>query len=174
METDYDVTGRGDLDAKDAHQFQIRREILRAIASHTCTEVYHLKLNTLSFLLILCDELQEWGRPTFGDMKLGQRAGDGDCKVTIRELNLSAGKVAISTSFPQGRDFKKRVKAKFREYHKLLRPAPKDEERTIDFDWEITIAGASYKMRFVPTAQPFHELSCTDGEESLDIYESES
>lgn len=42
----------------------IRREILRAIAAHTCPDIYHLNFDTLSFLLYIVDEIQCWGRPT--------------------------------------------------------------------------------------------------------------
>ena len=52
------------LDKDDARQFLIRREILKAIASHTCQDIYHLKFDTLSFLLYMVDEIQYLGRPT--------------------------------------------------------------------------------------------------------------
>lgn len=57
------------LTGEDARQFLIRREILRAIASHTCQEIYHLKFDTLSFLLYMADEIQCWGRPTLIKMQ---------------------------------------------------------------------------------------------------------
>lgn len=47
---------------EDARQFYIRREILRAIASHTCSEIYNIKITTFSSLLYICDELQNWDR----------------------------------------------------------------------------------------------------------------
>ena len=58
LETDI-FQNTGNLSHEDLRQFHIRKEILRAIAGHTCPKIYHLELNTLSFLLILCDELQE-------------------------------------------------------------------------------------------------------------------
>jgi hypothetical protein len=57
------------LKSEEARQFLIRREILRAIASHTCPEIYHLKFNTLSFLLYIVDEVQCWGRPTLEELQ---------------------------------------------------------------------------------------------------------
>ncbi|MFH1982910.1 MAG: hypothetical protein ABIL58_13790 [Pseudomonadota bacterium] len=67
-----------DLDSKkpfseteDARQFYIRREILRAIASHTCTDIYHIFHTSLPFLLIIADELQIWKRPNFQELKGG-------------------------------------------------------------------------------------------------------
>ena len=60
LESDYDLTQSKALKKEDARQFIIRREALRAIAIHTCPDIYHLRSNTFSFLLIICDDLQEW------------------------------------------------------------------------------------------------------------------
>lgn len=57
------------LDTKEARQFLIRREILRAVASHTCPEIYHLQFDTLPFLLYIVDEVQCWGRPTLEELQ---------------------------------------------------------------------------------------------------------
>ena len=57
------------LDTKEARQFLIRREILRAVASHTCPEIYHLHFNTLPFILYIVDEVQCWGRPTLEELQ---------------------------------------------------------------------------------------------------------
>lgn len=64
LETDYTPKPTSQDFSEDKRQFFIRREILRAICSHTCPKIYHINLNTLSFLLILCDEIQEWNRPS--------------------------------------------------------------------------------------------------------------
>lgn len=171
METDYDSAGRGELQQEDARQFQIRREILRAIASHTCTEIYHLKVNTPSFLLILCDELQEWGRPTFGDMKLGKRPSDGECdNVSLDSIDLTAGRVHVSMTFRKGTVDEKRVESKFREFCKLLRPAPADEQRKIDFVLHVSDGDADYKLRYDSNAEPFDELTITKGGGAFDVY----
>ena len=50
------------FDHEDSRQYYIRREILRAIASHTCHDIYQNDMLRFSFLLILCDDAQEWGR----------------------------------------------------------------------------------------------------------------
>ena len=67
LETDFSPH-KNTLTAEDRRQFLIRREMLRAICCHTCPTIYHIDLNTLSFLLILCDEIQEWDRPRFDDL----------------------------------------------------------------------------------------------------------
>lgn len=67
LETDYGIDERKPLDIDEARQFLIRQRILRAIASHNCDFIYHLKLD-LSFLLRIIDEMQEWGRPKLNDL----------------------------------------------------------------------------------------------------------
>lgn len=69
LESDFSHDGRKPLDEEDTRQFLIRREILRAIAAHTCPEIYHLQYNTLSFLLYMVDEIQCWGRPTLEELQ---------------------------------------------------------------------------------------------------------
>ena len=38
------------------------------MAGHTCPEIYHFQSGTLAFFLLLVDEMQFWGRPTFDKM----------------------------------------------------------------------------------------------------------
>ena len=64
LESDYSFDSRKLLNKGDIRQFFIRREILRAIAAHTCQDIYHLTFDNLSMLLYLIDEIQCWGRPT--------------------------------------------------------------------------------------------------------------
>lgn len=68
LETDYVFENEYKLCSEDARQFTIRREILRAMAGHTCPEIYHFQSGTLAFFLLLVDEMQFWGRPTFDKM----------------------------------------------------------------------------------------------------------
>ena len=53
---------------EDQRQFYIRREILRAIASHTCDDIYQLYTTSFSFLLRVCDDTQEWGRKNITEL----------------------------------------------------------------------------------------------------------
>lgn len=64
LESDYSHDSWSPLDEKDARQFVIRREILRAISSHTCGDIYYQGFNSLSFILYIIDEMQYCGRPT--------------------------------------------------------------------------------------------------------------
>ncbi len=49
LESDFSHDSWKALDYEDCRQFLIRREILRAVASHTCPDIYHLQFDTLSF-----------------------------------------------------------------------------------------------------------------------------
>lgn len=62
LESDFNLNDDYQYSEEDARQFYIRREILRAIASHTCPEIYNIKITTFSSLLYICDELQNWDR----------------------------------------------------------------------------------------------------------------
>lgn len=68
LESDFNLNDDYIYNTEDARQFYIRREILRSIASHTCTDIYNVKNTTFSSLLYLCDEMQEWGRKSWNDL----------------------------------------------------------------------------------------------------------
>lgn len=99
LESDLCLDSRRPLTQEDARQFLIRREILRAVASHTCPEIYHLKFNTLSFLLFMVDELQCWGRPTLEELQTGYVDFARD-SVTIKEFKCDKIDIAIKSTAP--------------------------------------------------------------------------
>ena len=68
LESDFSTNEDYIFDHEDARQFYIRREILRSIASHTCHDVYQNSMLSFSFLLILCDDAQEWGRKSIAEL----------------------------------------------------------------------------------------------------------
>lgn len=70
-ETDNNSDANYRFKEEDARQFYIRRDILRAMASHTCQDIYHIDIATFPMLLFVCDELQEWGRKSWKDMYKG-------------------------------------------------------------------------------------------------------
>ncbi len=84
------------LTEEDARQFLIRREILRAIASHTCPDIYHLTFNTLSFLLYMADEIQCWGRPTLTKLQ-EEPAGIMNGQVEVKEFGDTRISIIITT-----------------------------------------------------------------------------
>ena len=68
LESDFMMDSHKLLDSEDARQFLIRQNILRAIASHNCGNIYHLRIVNFPCLLTLFDEMQEWGRPRLSDI----------------------------------------------------------------------------------------------------------
>lgn len=68
LESDFMMDSHKFLDKDDARQFLIRQNILRAIASHSCDDIYHLNITNFPCLLVLFDEMQEWGRPRLSDV----------------------------------------------------------------------------------------------------------
>lgn len=75
----------------DIVQYYIRREILRSIAIHTCHDIYHIKTTTMPFLLIVCDELQEWDRKTYDDFYKSKQ----DIESSVELVNISEKEVHI-------------------------------------------------------------------------------
>lgn len=160
METDYVLDGDGTLRLEDARQFYLRREMLRAIAGHTCNDIYHLRMNTLSFLLILADELQEWGRPTLGDMITGHVSED--TVVSVAESRLDLQRFTANVRYVDtGDETQKRVRNTFRMFHKLMRAAIEDSTREFDFAW--TVEPGDYVYAYDAHKPPFQELSYTEG-----------
>jgi len=68
LESDYNINEDYTFTLEDQRQFYIRREILRAIASHTCDDIYQLYTTSFSFLLRVCDDTQEWGRKNITEL----------------------------------------------------------------------------------------------------------
>lgn len=71
LESDFNLNDDYVYKNEDARQFYIRREILRAIAAHTCPDAYNIHITTFPSLLFLCDEFQEWGRKTWNELYTG-------------------------------------------------------------------------------------------------------
>ena len=145
LESDFDVSPTKKLELEDARQFLIRREILRAIATHTCRDIYHLRCDTFSFLLIMCDELQEWGRPTLNELR-----GQPERELTTA-LNTYNGKCVESTftvSAPSHDETY--IRDKFRQLHKILRSAVYVQERHFSCKWSFILEnGAGSRKTYV-------------------------
>jgi hypothetical protein len=179
LETDYSYDAQ-DLSFEDLRQFFIRKEILRAIAGHTCPKLYHLSLNTIPFLLILCDELQEWGRPRFEDLKVGYiEEKPTEIKILKFESNEVEARISYTCSKSELDNLKKReqnkhketdaykkyeeqVIRKFQMFHHLLRSAKDDKNRTFIFTLSIDISsdndGIIYRFKFNSTIDDAFEV----------------
>ena len=84
LESDFNLNDDYIYEKEDAQQFYIRREILRAMASHTCPDAYNVHMYTFPSLLFLCDELQEWGRKTWNEIYTG--LNESSVELTIKEF----------------------------------------------------------------------------------------
>jgi hypothetical protein len=138
LETNFDFDLVSPLkDKEEARQFIIRREILRAIASHTCPEIYHLKPNTFSFILLFADELQFWGRLTFESM-----AWDIDKKYEVTLDSFSSNEVSFTIKCKKQPSFQADSLVKFFTnkaalFKKLLRVAVDASGRQFTFKFSI-------------------------------------
>jgi hypothetical protein len=149
LESDLDLS-KPFTDPEDARQFYIRREILRAIASHTCTDIYHLYPNSLAFMLILADELQSWGRPTFSEMKAGRQVSE--LKIRVPETSESKIEIefelAVPTKLNRKTTDEEEIIFKFRQWYKWLRSALGAGERNFVFSLKIRL-GSRKEYHFV-------------------------
>jgi len=153
LESDFDLDDLKPLEYNDARQCSIRREILRAIAGHTCEQIYHIRPDTLSFLLILCDELQSWGRPTIQEI-----LGGGDSEFPISKLiTYREQEVEFELVFRDiNEDVYKRTATLFQRFHKLLRVAVDAPRR--EFKCRFTVKSTStpdmvFVFKFVSTKE---------------------
>lgn len=179
LETDFAPRSKT-ISEEDRRQFIIRREILRSICCHTCPKIYHIDLNTLSFLLILCDEIQEWNRPRFEDFINKKEA----CapKTTISEFKVDKDKTSISVTMEYNSSEDISYQAvdalaikKFQSFIYLLRSAKDDTNRNISFKWKTTIGKLKLEFTFGGKECgmcPFTVKVSTDSMEpcSIDIY----
>jgi len=98
-EADYALDQAKLLNDEDARQFMIRREILRAIAAHSCDDIYYLGVKNFPFLLTVCDEMQEWGRPRLVDIF---KRGESSTKLTINKFDDKTVDYRVTFYFREG------------------------------------------------------------------------
>jgi hypothetical protein len=113
---------------EEARQFMIRREILRAIATHTCPDIYIINLLSIESLLFFCDEIQEWGRPFFSDLYGGRRGlkivrlpkfddKNLEWEVEVDDLDLSSAALWLLNS---GRNLYRRLRSAPNTYNRKI------------------------------------------------------
>lgn len=152
QETDYS-SGKGGklLSEEDARQFYIRKEILRSIAGHTCPKLYHIRLDTLAFLLILCDELQEWNRPKAENLLHSAKEIIPIVKIEKFDLNKDTDSIVISMFYDTSSTedlIKYLVISRFKNIHYLLRSGKDDNDRGFMFTWTIKFKDIVYELRY--------------------------
>ena len=72
LESDFSINEDYRFSAEDVRQYYIRREILRTISAHTCSDIYHLDMLTFGFLLIMVDDIQDWGRKRISELYINK------------------------------------------------------------------------------------------------------
>ena len=174
LESDLDLSNPF-TDQEDARQFYIRREILRAIASHTCTDIYHLYPNSLAFILILADELQISGRPTFSELKIGRPM----LKLCVKIPIISKKKIQIEVKVveekivghdEEGEGGKELFFALCRKWHKWLRGALDASKRKFVFSFKAEVKsskGKIKKYKFINKPYNLVEIYVDNKEEDL-------
>ena len=97
LESDYSINEDYGFDEEECRQFYIRREVLRAIAAHTCDDVYQMYMGSFSFLLRICDDTQEWGRKNISELyvKSAQEYELEDIDLTFGDAHEKANRCTI-------------------------------------------------------------------------------
>lgn len=146
LESDFNLSEDYVFEEEDKRQFYVRRDILRAISSHTCESIYQNDILNFSFLLILCDECQEWGRRSFATMYANKRCeynlknvlisnnGDDTYTCVIKE---SYEKIIDENTDEVSAYFGNQIKRQFLGYSKWFRDGQNIQNRNFTFKKEI-------------------------------------
>jgi len=134
LESDFNLNDDYEYTAEDARQFYIRREILRAIAAHTCPDIYNIKVTTFSSLLYICDEIQNWGRKDWHELYSAQELNTSE--VTINKFDKTEISYTENIELGAKTDIKKFVQDLFNnqysKYKKKFRDGLDSAQRNFD------------------------------------------
>lgn len=122
---------------EEARQFILRREILRAVASHTCDDIYFLNFLSVESLLYFTDEIQEWGRPFFSDLYGGSIKNE---KPKVYLHKYSANEVSWEIEANSGTRTKDALYwliSVSRKYMIRFRSAPEEGLRNFSCKWVL-------------------------------------
>ena len=147
LESDFSVNEDYLFNKEEIRQFYIRRDILRSIASHTCSDVYQMNQFLFSYLLIICDDAQSWGRKEISELYV-----DKDTKYRFGDISIDIehGSWEISDSYMvKNETDAKSILSAFRRqcinYVTIFRDGQDTIKRNFNFTWSMTlrIAGAT-------------------------------
>jgi len=174
LETDFNINEDYYYDEAKVAQYYLRRDILRAIAAHTCDEIYHMHSTTLSFLLIVCDDLQEWGRKSWEELYRGHST---DSKIITELKRFNKDLVHIEEEVKIANDSHlltaiQNISWQLERYKRLFRDGQDTDNRSFNFikDFKIRVGPShKYNIKFViPKDTPaelrmiFHEGEVKD------------
>lgn len=138
LESDYSINEDYTFTQEDSRQFYIRREILRSIASHTCHDVYQLTMFSFSFLLILCDDAQEWGRKSISDLYI-ERGEIYSFEGIENTMGLEGNTCTLMDKYKVDKTSSiKRVLERFEKQSKTYRDVFRDGQETTHRDFNFT------------------------------------
>ena len=156
LETDFLLDPYKPFSDNEAKQFQIRRDILRPIAGHSCENIYYLTIPRFDFLLTIMDDIHEWGRPRFRDLfDEPQEAEVEIVEFTTKEVHYKINLLPPQTSLSQGQLSKRAhstheyFRRKCDKLCRILRSAVNGEARDIKVTLEVADqvdGGTSYKI----------------------------
>lgn len=151
VESDYAINEDYYFNKEEVKQFYIRRDILRAIASHTTNDIYHMHANTLSFLLFICDELQEWDRRAFIDFYSPGKGVTHDLKLLEFKEELIFWREDVR-DMPEGRvpELIPIIFEQFQKYQTVFRDGQDTDKRSFDFKKTIVVlfCGADIEINY--------------------------
>lgn len=174
LESDYSLNEDYMFDHEDSRQYYIRREILRAIASHTCHDIYQNDMLRFSFMLILCDDAQEWGRKSISELYVRQ-ANQYTYEGIECDLNGELFDCTFRDKYEVNSDSVKQViesiKRMSNSYIKIFRDGQDTASRNFNFtrQVEIDVSGANninymLKLKVTMTGQTKIDITKTNGD----------
>lgn len=147
LESDFSLHDDYRFDHKGAHHFYVKRDILRSISSHTCKDIYHMKSTTFPLLLIVADELQEWGRNRWSDFYKSQNYIDTGFNL----LEYSSKRIAVEYVFEKANiesatELIPFIYRQFIKFRLLFRDGQDTESREFDAFFRYAIKTNKGKM----------------------------
>jgi hypothetical protein len=139
LESDFNLNDDYIYDNEDARQFYIRREVLRAIAAHTCSDTYNIHITTFSSLLFLCDEFQEWGRRTWDELYTGLK--EDSISLKIEKFSCEEIDIREKISLESVEDMEiivQNISRVFERQYSLYKTTFRDGQDTAKRDFSLT------------------------------------
>ena len=139
LEPDFNLNDDYIYKNEDARQFYIRREMLRAIAAHTCPDAYNIHITTFSSLLFLCDEFQEWGRRTWNELYTGLK--EDSISLEIEKFSSDEIDVQEKISLENLEDIEivvQNISRVFERQYSLYKTTFRDGQDTAKRDFSLT------------------------------------
>lgn len=155
LESDYSINEDYLFTEEESRQFYIRREVLRAIASHTCSDIYQMNQLSFAFLLIMCDDAQEWGRKDIGMLYTDKSF---EYEYGGLEVSLDNALWTLKDKYKLKKDADivstlDRFYAQCMTYLEILRDGQDTKNRDFNFKHELSIVAREYSYILTLSAQ---------------------